>query len=155
MSCRILQVDHLSSPSLLLPSACAEIGISMLCPVSCYFWPSPGWSGCELHVSLCIIIHIIIFVLLLAVLVARLGKRRKPRLSSGALSSVEIALVLATVAGSRMRECGHLQLILVLPGVIPGSVDTKRGCKHEGSLGHGKNIFKLTFIYYFILKQFF
>ena len=60
--------------------------------------------------------------------------------------------MLQTVAESRMRECGRLQLILVLPDIIPGAVDTKWGCKHEVSLGQGENIFKLTFIYYLILK---
>lgn len=42
--------------------------------------PHPGWSGCQLFFLRYLIIHIIVFILLLAVLVTSLGNVRKSRL---------------------------------------------------------------------------
>ena len=139
--------------------SCAEIGISMpLSGLLLPLRPHPGWSGCELRVSLCISLSTSLSLfsyrpcLWFSSKPFRLGNIRKPRLCFWCTQLCgNSAYCFRLLLKAGWESVDTYSSCFVLPGIIPGSVDTKRGCKHEGSLGHGKNIFKLTFIYYLML----
>lgn len=141
----------------LLPRAvlcCAEISVH---PFIRFPVASKASSWLEWVSASCffmyLIVHIIIFILLLALLVARLGKIRKTRLC---FWCTQLQEKISFVALDHCLEQGErIWTIITYP--CPSRHHSqgngyKMGCTHEGSLAQGKKIFKLTFIYFLILK---